>query len=331
MHRAAREGCKGVLLALLTAAAGSEAAVLERFIDPTVTDPAIRPLLELPGAATRRLDHFVTLDPSARNGLLYVHLVGSGGVPENSQQYARHVAAQGYHVISLAYPNWPSVGELTAGLGDGAAPGAVREERLFGIDASPLVDVDVANSVVNRLQRLLDYLHQQHPDEGWSRFRAGDGVAWRRLVVGGHSQGAGHAAYLALRFELAGAVLLGGPGDFVAGVGLADWLSTPSATPAGRFRSFVHALDDSYDAYQAAQGALGLAAFGAVEDVDVLAPLPWASHRLTSTRLDVPNGNYHGAVVTDRNLPLGPDGAPAYAEAWRYLLEVPVFVDGFDD
>lgn len=39
--------------------------------------------------------------------------------------------------------------------GDLDVPAQVRIERLYGIDASPLVDVDIPNSVVNRLFRPL--------------------------------------------------------------------------------------------------------------------------------------------------------------------------------
>ncbi len=142
----------------------------EEFIDPVITGSGINPLLELPGAANRDLRHFIAIDSSKRNGFLYVHLPGSGGLPENSQTVIRYAAELGFHSVSLAYPNWPSVGELTSTSGSPAAPGAVREERLFGVDASPLVQVDPANSVKNRLSQLLQYLELQHPHEQWRRF-----------------------------------------------------------------------------------------------------------------------------------------------------------------
>jgi len=309
----------------------AEAELREAFVDPTLTDPDIRPLTELPGAAARRLDHFVAIDSSRQNGFLYLHLVGSGGLPENNLIFARHAAARGFHVVSLAYPNWPAVRDLTGQSGDGAAPGAVREERLFGNDASPLVDVDAANSVINRLVRLIEYLDNEQPDEGWGQFLSNGAPRWRRILIGGHSQGAGHAAYLSQEFSLAGVILLGGPGDFVAGIGLADWLFRSSATPPERRFSFVHELDPSFLAFQIAQAALGLADFGPPQDVDTTNPDDWTSHRLISTRVEVPNDNYHGAVVVDEQLPLDGNGKPVYAPAWDYLLGMVRFADSFGD
>ncbi len=316
----------------LVCVCGSAAAQLrEAFVDPTETDAAISPLTGLPGAATRRLDHFVAFDAGRSNGYLYVHLAGSGGLPENSVVFARHAAARGFHVVSLAYPNWPSVRELTGRSGDGAAPGAVREERIFGVDASPRVEVGASDAIVHRLVRLLEWLDARHPDEGWSRFLAGGDPAWPRTVFGGHSQGAGHAAYLAQQFGLAGAVLLGGPGDFVGGIGVADWLFRPSVTPAGRMYGFVHELDANDDAYRITQAVLGLDGFGPVQDVDTVPPEDWSSHQLTSSRLDVPDSGFHGAVVVDAHLPYDPDGEPGYIQAWDYLLGSVVFTDSFGD
>jgi hypothetical protein len=307
------------------------AQLREAFVDPIVTDPEISPLTGLPGAANRRLEHFVAFDPDRSNGYLYVHLVGSGGLPENNVVFARYAAESGFHVVSLAYPNWPSVRELTGRSGDPAAPGAVREERIFGIDASARVDVAAADGIVNRLVRLLQHLVDRHPGEGWERFVAGDAPRWPRIMIGGHSQGAGHAAYLAQEFELAGVILFGGPGDFVGGIGIADWVYRPLLTPSGRLYGFVHERDVNYAAYQLTQAVLGLADHGPVQDVDAVPASDWSSRRLTSSRLDVPDLNFHGAVVVDDHLPYDPNGQPGYIDAWDYMLGSVVFTDSFGD
>lgn len=301
------------------------------FVDPVVTGAGIRPLLELPGAANRDLRHLVVIDASRQNGFLYVHLAGSGGLPENSQALVTFAAVRGYHVLSLAYPNWPSVGERTGAGGDLLAPGAVRAERLFGVDASPLVDVDPANSVVNRLARLLLHQHANYPLERWDQFLRAGQPNWARIVVGGHSQGAGHAAYLAQEVTLAGALLFGGPGDFVAGVGVASWVFRPLRIPSTALYGFVHAQDPNYTLFQGTQAILGLDQSGPIQNVDVV-PLPaLRANRLNSTRTDIPNSNFHGAVVVDASLPRAADGRIAYADAWQYMLSGALFRDDFGD
>lgn len=303
------------------------AQVRSEFIDPVATGPGILPLLDLPGAAVRDLRHFVAIDEVQDNGFLYLHLVGSGGLPENNQQIVRFAAARGFHVVSVAYPNWPSVTELTAGLGDPAAPGAVRAERLFGIDASPLVQVDEFNGVVHRLTRLLLFLQAAYPGERWDRFLDGGAPRWPRIVVGGHSQGAGHAGYLAQEVVLAGALLFGGPGDAVTGVGIADWLLRPLRIEPRGLYGLVHVQDPNFNFFQVTQGVLGLDAGGPTQDVDAVPPTQWRANRLSSSRTDIPGGNFHGAVVVDDSLPPG----PGYEPAWAYMLGVALFRNGFGD
>ncbi len=59
-------------------------------------------------------------------------------------------------------------------------------------------------------------------------------LRWDRIVVGGHSQGAGHAAFLAKEHNLAGIIIFAGPGDFVTGRGPAPWLYEENVTPSER-------------------------------------------------------------------------------------------------
>ena len=316
-----------VVFLLFVTSAVASAEPRTEFVDPVITGPNIFPLLELPGASNRDLRHFVAFDAARTNGFLYVHLAGSGGLPENSQQIIRFAAQRGFHAVSIAYPNWPSVGDLTAALGDPAAAGAVRAERLFGVDASPLVNVDANNGVIHRLTRLLVYLHDAYPDEHWNAFFGSDQPQWSRIVVGGHSQGAGHAAYLGQEFALVGALLFAGPGDAVAGVGVANWLLRPLRIAPTALYGFVHRQDPNFNFFQTTQGILGLAEGGPSQDIDLVAQSQWSANRLTSSRTDISSGNFHGAVVVDGSLP----ATPGYEPVWDYMLRVALFRNDFDD
>src|SRR3989454_8797409 len=54
--------------------------------------------------------------------------------------------------------------------------GNLRLEVLTGADVSANVSVTPANSIDNRLAKLLGYLADQYPAEGWSRFMEDDGT-----------------------------------------------------------------------------------------------------------------------------------------------------------
>jgi hypothetical protein len=90
-----------------------------------------------------------------------------------------------------------------------------HKDAVFGGESEPGLWQGVAahEAIVGRLVSLLRYLHKTDPTAGWSKFLKGssDTLDWPRIIVGGHSQGAGHAAFLAQQVPAAAAALLSGP------------------------------------------------------------------------------------------------------------------------
>ena len=94
-------------------------------------------------------------------------------------------------------------------------------------DSSPFWgEILPENSLQQRLVDLLLTLDERFPNDGWSEFlidnpnSSGDNgyntsflPRWASMIVAGHSQGAGHVAYLAKVQHLRGAVLVSGPQD----------------------------------------------------------------------------------------------------------------------
>jgi len=79
--------------------------------------------------------------------------------------------------------------------------------------------VDANNSMTARLGFLLRYLDNTSPDEGWDQLYDNSAnpsfptPIWEKLEFMGHSQGAGHAAYLAQTKPIQGAIMVSGPQD----------------------------------------------------------------------------------------------------------------------
>ena len=104
------------------------------------------------------------------------------------------------------------------------------------LPVSDKISVRPANSILNRLQKLLVYLVKQDPDGGWGEFVADGQPVWSRIVVAGHSQGAGHAAYLGKMFPVDKVLMFSGPQDYFDDLDKpAPWLARPSATPPSRY------------------------------------------------------------------------------------------------
>jgi len=292
------------------------------FILPKDTDSEITTNLE---------PHYVALNKSvpARNQL-FLFFPGTGGKPHLYQQIINTAADLGFHAIGLNYPNDRAVNGPTLCGGtntDLDCYAKVRLEIKDGTDRTPLVTITRANSIENRLIKLLVYLHARFPNDGWRQYLEDDlSIRWPSLVVSGHSQGGGHAGIIG-RYHLVARVVMFAAMDYNARVGRpANWIalpnSTPNATPSERFYGFSHQRDQGVNfAILSTQiwPAYGMDAFGPVVNVDDTAPPYHNSHMLTSN-LEAPTRNYHGCIVVDRHLVLLPDGTPVYKPVWEYLL-----------
>ena len=156
---------------------------------------------------------------------------------------------------------------------------------VFGDDVTDIVDNTQAESIVNRLTKLLVYLDQNHPGEGWASYIQGEKPDWTRIVVSGLSQGAGMSAYIAQREPVARVVLFSSPWDYsIEPRSLAPWIGEASVTPPERWFAEYHRRADHVRVF----------------DLD----LPPDYHRGHS------DNPYHGSTAH----------LPAYAPEWRYLF-----------
>lgn len=265
---------------------------------------------------------------SGPKGRLFVMLPGTGGPPRGYRLIVREGAARGYHTIGLSYPNASTIDDLCAPSTDPDCAEKVRREIVTGADESPLVAVDAANSIVGRLTAFLSYLNQTAPNEGWGAFLINGAPDWSRITMAGHSQGAGHAAFMGKLYNLNGVAMFSGPGDLgLGGRSLARWVSFPSVTPTARIYGFIHRDDPLVPLALALAEwrALGLDAYGPSADVDGVTPYTGGSHELTTTVAPNPAGSTpgsppaHGAPVVDPVTPLTATGTPQFASIWDYM------------
>ncbi len=167
--------------------------------------------------------HVAYWDNQRSNGLVLVSLGGTNSKPTDLEDFDRTAVELGYRVLALDYPN--SV--ISTACRDSKQPDAFdhfREEIVEGKPTSDLVAVDRANSIEGRLEAALTQLQ-------WTQ-------DWSKIVVVGHSQGSGHAAYLGKLHPLRGVIMLAGPQDDGAG-----WLSRPGQTDPLNYVGFLHEKD----------------------------------------------------------------------------------------
>ncbi len=283
-------------------------------VPPVATDAAI---------ARSNAPHRVHFDPAApRRNQLLVFLPGTDGRNDGPPRAFSTTAAElGYHVIDLAYPNYISATVCWRD-SDPACFENFRREIIEGRDTSPLIAVGRADSIENRLEKLLQMLDAREPGRGWGQFLdPAGGVAWAKVALAGQSQGGGHAALIAREHKVARVLLFGAPKDYNPKLRkVAPWYR-PGSTPEGRFFAFVHTRDrqgcdfpQQLEIYR----AMGMAA--EPMSVDGAGP-PYGNARVLLT-------SYPGHMISSReahvigisNQLRDASGAPLFKPVWTYML-----------
>lgn len=183
------------------------------------------------------------------NGQWLLFLPGTGGEPPGPKAFLVAAADAGYQVISLAYNDDVSIAVYCPRRPEPACSGLFRAMRIFGnrMLGDATVDNIPAESIVNRLVKLLQHLDRSHPDAGWGRYLRDGRPDWQQIVVCGQSQGAGMAAFVAKQHEVARVILFSSPWNYVERGGqrdLAPWIALPSHTPPARWFGGYRARED---------------------------------------------------------------------------------------
>jgi hypothetical protein len=263
----------------------------------------------------------VPTSPSARVGRLALFIMGTNSTQTKEQEIVYAGAKRGYHAIALAYPNYDAVAVLCAGVTDTACTAKVRQEMLTGVDLSTKVTVAPKDALETRLQKLLTYLNATYPAEGWGAYLSGTSINWSMISAIGHSQGAGHVAYLAKLHALYRATMISGVADKTSAGAIAPWLSTTNVTPVANQYGFSHTADATVPiaTAEASWNAIGLASFGALTMTDGATAPYGSTHKLKTSLASVGGTNIHLSMADDDKMPRNTDGTPKYEPVWDYM------------
>lgn len=153
---------------------------------------------------------------------------GTNSRPSDFRNVHMWAHDMGYNVVGIDYENEVS-STVCQSSTDYSCYDEYRSEIAFGQPMSDLVRVNERNSIAHRILKL--FLHLR-----WS-------VDWEDVVLVGHSQGAGHVAYLAKYFNVSRVIMTGGPHDYYPNHGPANWTLERGETHPSRFYSFLHWKD----------------------------------------------------------------------------------------
>lgn len=239
---------------------------------------------------------------SAPRGLLFVTIGGTNSRPQELLKLHNWAIQQGYDILGIDYPNHVICTTCRTRT-DLTCFDRYRREVTMGDGRSEIITVTESDAIVPRMRVLLDALIKADPY--WARYENRGEIDWSKIVLMGHSQGAGHAAFIAKLFPVKKVIMTGGPHD-VAKHGSAPWLKVRGATEGWRHFGFLHwsdffGVDSQVEAVRQLQGATTPVTM-------VLNNVPEKSTRLLMTRLAAPDP--HNSFTRDE-----------FREIWRWLLE----------
>jgi hypothetical protein len=306
-----------VLLLTLSASCAFSQSAEPMLVTPSATDKAID---------TFDTPHRVYLNKKAKSRKqLVVFLPGTGGDGRGGRGISQVATDLGYHAVSLSYPSSVPA-SICQRESDANCFENFRMEIITGEDKSTLLSVNRANSIENRLLKLVMYLKTNHPNDGWENFVTKSGeLAWENLVLTGQSQGGGHAPLMAKYHKVARVIMYSSPKDYDVQRGKpAAWYGN-GKTPIGRFFSFNHMQDKQgcdYTQQLEILKTLGSYQFGEPVNVDT------AGSQFKNSRILVTNNpgkeitslEAHTMIIGDGRTPMGADGVPVFKPVWIYML-----------
>lgn len=281
----------------------------------------VKPISTNPNYASNEDSSTVSHDAGNQINKLFLFLGGT-----NSSSSENYIALKnrsvdlGFHFINLSYPNTVAAASLSND-SDSLVFNKYRQEICFGTNISPDVSVDSLNSIAQRVLNLLQYLNTTYPVDNWGQYLLNNSVDWTKILIGGHSQGSGHAAYIAKQFPVSRVLMFSGPNDYSDYYSnSANWLSEFGATPLQQHFCYLSLNDEIVDFSKqfANMDALGLLSLYDSTYVDDISSPYNNSHFLYTTQAP-------GFVILNHSVPI--KLSVKNNRVWEYMLTTPITMD----
>ena len=214
--------------------------VQTNYISPVQTDP---------NYSSNEDSSAVSWNDGAQQNKLFLFIGGTNSSSSTDYNALRlHAANLGFDFINLSYPNSVPAASL-ANSNDSLVFDKYRQEIVYGTPVSNDVSVDSLNSIYTRTLKLIQYLEATYPSENWGQYlTTSNTIDWSKIIVGGHSQGSGHACCLAKQHLVNRVLMFSGPNDYSDYFSnSAHWLRQAGVTPTGKHFAYLSLNDEIVD------------------------------------------------------------------------------------
>jgi len=270
--------------------------------------------------------NYIVINPSTQINKLFLFFGGTYSSPKHYRFICSVAANYGYDAISLCYIDTVPVYPF-GNSSDSLVFDKFRQEICFGTPQSPFVSVDTLNSIYTRTLKLIQYLSATYPSQNWGQYLLSPTTLdWSKIAVSGHSQGSGHAAYLAKYFPVERNVMFSGPNDYSSHYSRsAHWLRQVGVTPINKQFVFLHLQDEvvPFEHQFTNISGFGMLQTGDTTIVDNVLPPYLNSHSLYSNVDPAIANQYHGSTCIGIYTPMN-SGDTVFAPVWKYMLTTSV-------
>ncbi|MDQ3535574.1 MAG: DUF3089 domain-containing protein [Bacteroidota bacterium] len=189
--------------------------------------------------------HYVVRNSKTHLNKLLLFIGGSFSSPNDYSFICEHAASIGLDVISISYPNGIPAAFLASN-SDQFIFDNYRDEICLGNQVSNEVSVNNLNSIITRATKLIQYLKNTYPDQNWGQYLTSlNNLQWDKIIIAGHSQGAGHACYLGKKRLADRVVMFSGPNDYSTHYNSpANWVLVSGLTPLSKQYALLHTQDE---------------------------------------------------------------------------------------
>lgn len=275
--------------------------------NPTaLTTQVLRPSRELQSLTVQSSAIIAIRQTAEARGPLLLFLPATGTSTRMYQLFEDVAARHGYHVIALPYANRRT--ETSICTDNANCYGQLHNQQFSGYP-SPYLNESPSSAVIPTLLSTLATLNKRDPSGHWNRYlKNSHTLTWNNIVVAGHSQGGGLAAYIAHQRTVKGVIMFSSPNDiYFKTHTVAAWLQQPNATQAKRYYGFF----DIHDHYAKSTQVSWKTMFPSLSIHNVASPGPLKGNFLSSPLVHFPNRlSAHFAAAND----------PTYVPVWQYLL-----------
>ncbi|MCA0430460.1 MAG: T9SS type A sorting domain-containing protein [Bacteroidetes bacterium] len=275
----------------------------------------VKPILTHTSYGSSEDSSAISRNTSFQLNKLFLFIGGTGSSSSTDYNALRlHSANLGFDFINLSYPNNVAAASL-ANSSDSLTFNKYRQEVCFGTPLSIDVTVDTLNSIYTRTLKLIQYLSSTFPTENWGQYLATPTTLnWSKIIVGGHSQGSGHACFLAKQFSVYRVLMFAGANDYSDFYSnSANWIRQPGITPVIRHYSYLSLNDEavSYNKQFKVISGLGMLLSDDSTQIDNIT-IPYGnSHCLYTTQAP-------GVVILNHNVPI--KLSAINNNVWTYML-----------